>query len=643
MGSSRGGGRLRPSARDLASSPSPRRCRLRLVLALGFRAVSDDDFARVVLAQAWAPRPGSTRRGRAGCLSLLAQRRALPFWARLRAGPSRSPAPSRSPSASLRPRSSTSPPAGSRATAAPRSPARCSPALSLERLPRRGERSPSCRPPPLAVRGGVARHAAGRACAPGRARPPRRVRARARDALPPRALVASPSPRGDGAARCRPPRPGPRRAGEACAAALVAPRRALPWIGVEPRRPRRRAALPRPRRLLPQRDRPGRRRHPAAAPRVPCRDGPRGAGARGPIAIALVAWRARRGAAPGQRGRSPAPSRGLSVARPGAVAAFQIAALSLALVRDGAPTHHPERATLLACSARARRRGSLGARVPGRLGRRAGAPSAARCCVVLALGASSGRTCAVEHFNPRRTRSPSAAPPLSSRLLPRPSSSRSSTCGAPRGARRPGASRGGAPARSIDPRDPPVRSSFEDPARSRAAPPAWAPPTSSGASGRSVIDFAGPPLGDARRLRVWPVPRQAARCAAQPAELQGPRGQGAMSEPAGDLRAPVCVHRRALRHRRGDEGAALRHISAGARIGRACVLGQNVFVAGTAVIGGASGSRTTSVFMMAPWSRTTCSSARPRCSPTSSTRVPRRRPPRVPRPDAHPSRRHRGP
>ena len=46
-----------PLARDLALVALAKAAVSALVLALGFRAVSDDDFARVVLAQEWAHAP----------------------------------------------------------------------------------------------------------------------------------------------------------------------------------------------------------------------------------------------------------------------------------------------------------------------------------------------------------------------------------------------------------------------------------------------------------------------------------------------------------------------------------------------------------------------------------------------------------
>lgn len=71
-------------------------------------------------------------------------------------------------------------------------------------------------------------------------------------------------------------------------------------------------------------------------------------------AVILLAWRE------GRAGLGAALGR---YARPAAIVAAQIAALSLAMIKDGAPTHHPERAVLAALLLAAIVAGALAARV----------------------------------------------------------------------------------------------------------------------------------------------------------------------------------------------------------------------------------------------------------------------------------------
>ncbi|WP_437305046.1 hypothetical protein [Sorangium sp. So ce388] len=226
-----------------------------------------------------------------------------------------------------------------------------------------------------------------------------------------------------------------------------------------------------------------------------------------PVALALVAWRARRGAAPGEARPFPPLLRAARpYALPGAVAALQIAALSLALVRDGAPTHHPERATLLALLLLALAVGDLSARAFR------GSPSGARralggaLLVVLFLGVFFRPHLRREHFNPRTDevaigRAAAALTPPSAPVLVEVVDyghlATLAALGRPESAH---------PDRSIDPRDPPVRSSFDDPA------PLARRVADVGAAylvGRvrpSVIDLAGPPLATRGAWGLWAAP-----------------------------------------------------------------------------------------------------------------------------------------
>ncbi|XXT17793.1 hypothetical protein WME94_46925 [Sorangium sp. So ce429] len=229
-----------------------------------------------------------------------------------------------------------------------------------------------------------------------------------------------------------------------------------------------------------------------------------------PVALALIAWRARRGAArQAMRAARPFPPL-LRAARPyalpGAVAVLQIAALSLALVRDGAPTHHPERATLLALLLLALAVGDLSARAFR------GASSGARralggaLLVVLFLGVFFRPHLRREHFNPRTDEvaigraAAELTPPSAPVLVEVVDYGHLATLAA---LGRPWSAH---PDRSIDPRDPPVPSSFDDPASlaRRAADVGAA--YLLGRVRPSVIDLAGPPLATRGAWGLWAAP-----------------------------------------------------------------------------------------------------------------------------------------
>jgi hypothetical protein len=84
-------------------------------------------------------------------------------------------------------------------------------------------------------------------------------------------------------------------------------------------------------------------------------------------------------------------------ARPAAVAAAQIAALSLAMVKDGAPTHHPERATLAALLLVALLAGALAFRACT-----AGAPAGQGRATALALAGAVAVTAGIARRGPAR-------------------------------------------------------------------------------------------------------------------------------------------------------------------------------------------------------------------------------------------------
>ncbi|WP_438005628.1 hypothetical protein WME89_44180 [Sorangium sp. So ce321] len=238
-----------------------------------------------------------------------------------------------------------------------------------------------------------------------------------------------------------------------------------------------------------------------------------------PVALALIAWRARRGAArQAMRPARPFPPL-LRAARPyalpGAVAALQIAALSLALVRDGAPTHHPERATLLALLLLALAVGDLSARAF-----RGASPGARRALggallVVLFLGVFFRPHLRREHFNPRTDEvaigraAAELTPPSAPLLVEVVDYGHLATLAA---LGRPGSAH---PDRSIDPRDPPVPSSFDDPASlaRRAADVGAA--YLLGRVRPSVIDLAGPPLATRGAWGLWAAPAGSASGAAE--------------------------------------------------------------------------------------------------------------------------------
>ncbi|XXX75101.1 glycosyltransferase family 39 protein [Sorangium sp. So ce134] len=229
-----------------------------------------------------------------------------------------------------------------------------------------------------------------------------------------------------------------------------------------------------------------------------------------PIALALVAWRARRGAAAGAARPFPPLLRAARpYALPGAVAAFQIAALSLALVRDGAPTHHPERATLLAMLllalavgdllARAFRGASAGAR------RALGGALVAVLCVGLFFRPHLRR----EHFNPRADEvaigraAAELTPPSAPLLIEVVDYGHLATLAAL------GRPEGAHPDRSIDPRDPPVRSSFDDPASLARRAAGLGAAYLVGRVRPPVLDLAGPPLAARGAWGLWAAPAAA--------------------------------------------------------------------------------------------------------------------------------------
>ncbi|WP_437875716.1 hypothetical protein [Sorangium sp. So ce513] len=260
-----------------------------------------------------------------------------------------------------------------------------------------------------------------------------------------------------------------------------------------------------------------------------------------PIAIALVAWRARRGAARGgEEGRAPRRSfppllrAALPYALPSAVAAFQIAALSIALVRDGAPTHHPERATLLALLLLALAVGDLSARAFRGASTGARRALGGALLVVLVVGIFFRPHLRREHFNPRTDEvaigraaaelTPPAAPVLVE-VVDYGHLAALAALGRPWSAH---------PDRSIDPRDPPVRSSFDDPASlaRRAADVGAAyligrvtPP---------VTAFAGPPLATRGAWGLWaaPAPPTSGALLAAPAARSSGAAEGAPEDRA---------------------------------------------------------------------------------------------------------------
>ncbi|AUX47179.1 hypothetical protein SOCE26_086910 [Sorangium cellulosum] len=237
------------------------------------------------------------------------------------------------------------------------------------------------------------------------------------------------------------------------------------------------------------------------------------------VALAVIAWRVRRraGAAPAARPFPPLLRAALPYVLPGAVAAFQIAALSLALVRDGAPTHHPERATLLALLLVALAVGDLSVRAfrgasPGVRRALAGAALG-----VLLIGLYYRPHLRREHFNPR---SDEVAIGRAAAELSRPGASillevvdygYLATLAA---LGRPGRVH---PDRSIDPRDPPVRSSFDDRVSlARRAAEVGAAYLIARVR-PAVTDLAGPPLATCGSWGLWAAPPAGG---AQPAALE---------------------------------------------------------------------------------------------------------------------------
>lgn len=224
-------------------------------------------------------------------------------------------------------------------------------------------------------------------------------------------------------------------------------------------------------------------------------------------ALALIAWRVRRRAASGAtRPLPPLLHAARPYVLPGAIAAFQIAALSLALVRDGAPTHHPERATLLALLLLALAVGDLATRAFR------GASAGMRWTLggaalgVLLVGVVLRPHLRREHFNPRsdevaigRAAAALTAPgaPILVEVVDYGHLATLAALGRPEDAH---------PDRSIDPRDPPVRSSFDDPASlaRRAADVGAA--YLIGRARPPVIDLAGPPLATRGAWGLWAAP-----------------------------------------------------------------------------------------------------------------------------------------
>lgn len=169
------------------------------------------------------------------------------------------------------------------------------------------------------------------------------------------------------------------------------------------------------------------------------------------LAAAMVAWR---------EGRTGLGATLPRYARPGAVVAAQIAALSLAMVKDGAPTHHPERAVLTALL--------LVAVCGGALALRATRPSAWGFATLAGL-ALVGSIVGLLRFHDRSfaARGDEEAAGRAAAALARPGEpvlvevadygylAVIAALGRPEDA---------VPDRSVDPRDPRVASSFDDPA-----------------------------------------------------------------------------------------------------------------------------------------------------------------------------------
>jgi hypothetical protein len=194
-------------------------------------------------------------------------------------------------------------------------------------------------------------------------------------------------------------------------------------------------------------------------------------------------------------------------ARPAALALFQIAALCVAMVNDGAPTHHPERVVLVAFL--------LGALVVGDLAvslSRAASPRQRR---LLGIGAAVGVglfAALIRPFLPRERFAPRAdeiAAGRAARAL------------IPEGAKvlievvdhghlaivaawsRP---EDAVLDRSIDPRDPKVRSSFEDAAALAARSASAGASYLIGRPSKSTADIAGEPLVQPGAFAVFRLP-----------------------------------------------------------------------------------------------------------------------------------------
>jgi hypothetical protein len=227
-----------------------------------------------------------------------------------------------------------------------------------------------------------------------------------------------------------------------------------------------------------------------------------------PLALWLVTRRAQRRPASSLAAAAPALA---AAARPyllpAALAASQIAALSIALVRDGAPTHHPERATLVALLVVALAVGDLGDRALRAAGAADRKALGAAAAVVALLGLLLIRPfLRRETFNARADevavgRAAAALVPAGEPVLIEVADYGYFAVLAAFG--RPGDA---VLDRSIDPRDPPAASSFDDGAalRRRAAEAGAAYFVARPAP--AVEALAGPPLATSGGWALWMRP-----------------------------------------------------------------------------------------------------------------------------------------
>jgi len=234
---------------------------------------------------------------------------------------------------------------------------------------------------------------------------------------------------------------------------------------------------------------------------------------------------------------------------PAALAVFQVAALSAALVRDGAPTHHPERATLVALLVLALLSGRLSA---GPAGAVKGAPPPTRpsggATPQSGMGAALSRGAALgmglrfgvagiallfigagwirrwyrqEHFNARVDEvavgraAGALLPPGTPVLLEVPHYGYFAVLAA---LGRPGQV---VLDRSIDPRDPPVASSFADPVALRRRLAAAGCGYFIGQQGQAGESVAGAPRAAHGRWALWDV-RAAPAVPAAPVAAEEP-------------------------------------------------------------------------------------------------------------------------